>query len=122
MLTSEAKQSVKNITAETFKLNPSALVTLFEIDISDLAFNMGWMGYWESNHKLVSICHKDIFFNILDKIENELKCIIVKKIEYKNAWCEDAKYCYNIVCTCDNCNILKNYLSIYLLSNDWIYF
>lgn len=37
----QAQQSVKNVVAESFSLNPSAIINLFEIDVSDLGFNMG---------------------------------------------------------------------------------
>lgn len=41
MLKSDANISIKNLNAELFSLNPSALITLFTIDITDLAFNQG---------------------------------------------------------------------------------
>ena len=41
MNTSEAQQSIKNVTSELFSLNPSALISLFIIDVSDLLFNQG---------------------------------------------------------------------------------
>lgn len=36
-----AQTTIKNINEEAFSLNPSALIQLFEIDISDIGFNMG---------------------------------------------------------------------------------
>lgn len=41
MTPQEARLSIKNVAAETFSLNPSAMITLFEIDVSNLGFNMG---------------------------------------------------------------------------------
>lgn len=41
MNSQQAQLSVKNVSAESFSLNPSALITLFEIDVSDLGFQMG---------------------------------------------------------------------------------
>lgn len=37
----EAQLSVKNLASELFSLNPTALITLFEIDISQIGFDMG---------------------------------------------------------------------------------
>lgn len=37
----EAQTSVKNVTSESFLLNPSSLITLFQVDVSDLGFNIG---------------------------------------------------------------------------------
>lgn len=36
-----AQTSIKNVVSESFSLNPSALITLFEIDISEIGFNLG---------------------------------------------------------------------------------
>jgi len=41
MTPAQATTSVKNVIAESFSLNPSALITLFEIDISEIGFNAG---------------------------------------------------------------------------------
>lgn len=38
---SEASQNIKQLYAEAESLNPTALITLFEIDIGDIGFNMG---------------------------------------------------------------------------------
>ena len=37
----QATTSIKNVIAESFALNPSALITLFEIDIAEIGFNAG---------------------------------------------------------------------------------
>jgi len=39
--TNQAQTSIKNIVAESFSLNPSALLSFYEIDISNLGLNMG---------------------------------------------------------------------------------
>ena len=36
-----AQSSIKNLTSELFSLNPSSLLTLFEIDISQIGFDTG---------------------------------------------------------------------------------
>ena len=41
MTPQQANISVQNISAESFSLNPSALISLFEIDVSDLGFQIG---------------------------------------------------------------------------------
>lgn len=41
MNTTQAQQSIKNLHSEAFSLNPSALVILFEIDISNIGFDRG---------------------------------------------------------------------------------
>lgn len=38
---SEAISSIKNVVSETFSLNPSACISLFEIDISEIGFALG---------------------------------------------------------------------------------
>lgn len=41
MTTAAAKQAIKKLNTEAFSLTPSALITLFEIDASDVAFDVG---------------------------------------------------------------------------------
>lgn len=63
--------SVKNIVIESFSLNPSALITLFEIDISDLGFNQGIISQTEIDlqqntvfrfHNNINLTTKSIFW------------------------------------------------------------
>jgi lambda family phage minor tail protein L len=41
MKKSEAQQSIKNLHAETFSLNPSAVITFFTFDLTDILFDKG---------------------------------------------------------------------------------
>ena len=69
MYKSEANYSVKDLNGEMFSLNPSAMITLFEIDVGDLALDKGLIdGITVSNegdrilrfHSNVSLVNKNI--------------------------------------------------------------
>lgn len=76
MNTSQAKISSKRVIAETFSLNPSALITLFEIDITDLAFNAGLTNLIDYRTK------KDTIFRFHNNINLTLKNIYWQGNEY----------------------------------------
>lgn len=48
MTKTQAKQSIKKLNVELFSLNPSSLITLFEIDATDLAYSSGAISDTES--------------------------------------------------------------------------
>jgi lambda family phage minor tail protein L len=50
-----AQSSIKNLNAESFSLNPTALINLFEIDISTLGFNLGQISSIELSQQVNTI-------------------------------------------------------------------
>jgi len=48
---SEAKVSSQNFNSELFSLNPSAIITMFEIDITDIAFEHGLISYTQKTRE-----------------------------------------------------------------------
>lgn len=70
--TAQAQSSIKKLNAELISLNPSTLITLFEIDVSDLAFDRNV--YIEDQNKIfrfhnnISLTSKSIFFKGIEYI------------------------------------------------------
>ncbi|MEK6879152.1 MAG: hypothetical protein AABY22_06060, partial [Nanoarchaeota archaeon] len=67
----QAQISIKNVLSESLSLNPSALITLFEIDISDIGFQIGIISETEIQlekntifrfHNNVNLTTKSIFW------------------------------------------------------------
>jgi len=65
MLKSEARESIKKLNADLMSLNPSALITMFEIDVTDIAFDLG-IDVGENTvfrfHNVPSLFSTDIFW------------------------------------------------------------
>lgn len=67
---SDIKESSKKINQELFSLNPSTLITLFEIDVSSLTFNKGIA--WEENDKGLTSDFIFRFHNNVKLINNSI--------------------------------------------------
>ena len=72
----EANENIKNVYSEAFSLNPSALITLFEVDIGEIGFNRGIINDFDINSEYQTI------FRFHNSIKSTSNSIIWRGNEY----------------------------------------
>ena len=69
MDTVQAQTSLKNLTAELFSLNPSAIITMFEINLEDILFNQGLVTQSEIDQEKLTVFR---FHNSINLTSNSI--------------------------------------------------